>query len=196
MLTGERPLSMGRRIFGYSAGSVIAAATSEVAFLLAYGPVGAGPALASAAGFVGGAVPNYVLNRRWAWSDRRGRRQRDEVALYAGVAVASYAVSVVVTRAAQGWARHAVSTHGERVLLVGGAYLAVSGVFFVVKFVLYHFAVFTPGGPGALSGPSGPGALSGPSGPGPAGGPVAAPSPHGRAEHEAAPAAPPTPSSR
>jgi putative flippase GtrA len=144
-------MRLTQRILGYSAGSVIAAATSELAFLAAYGPGGAGPALASAAGFVGGAVPNYFLNRRWAWSDRRGRRRRSEVALYAAVALVSYGASVVVTRATASWARRAVGTHGERVLLVGGAYLAVSGVFFVVKFVLYHVVVFTPPVPAAPS---------------------------------------------
>jgi putative flippase GtrA len=137
------PLGMVRRIVGYSAGSVIAATTSEAAFLVAYGPAGAGPALASAAGFVGGAVPNYFLNRRWAWSDRRGRNRRTEIILYAAVALASYGASVLVTRAAEKWARHIASDRGSRVLLVGAAYLAVSGVFFVVKFVLYHFTVFT-----------------------------------------------------
>jgi putative flippase GtrA len=158
-----------RRILGYSAGSVIAAVTSELAFLAAYGPGGAGPALASAAGFVGGAVPNYFLNRRWAWSDRRGRRGRTEVALYTAVAVSSYLASVAVTAAAESWARHLVPGHDARVLLVGAAYLAVSGVFFVVKFVLYHVAVFTPEEPGGHDGHDG---------------------------HAPAPPAPPMPSSR
>jgi putative flippase GtrA len=144
--TPRPPLGMVRRVVGYSLGSVIAAITSEAAFLLTYGPGGAGPALASAAGFVGGAVPNYVLNRRWAWSDRRGRDRGTEIGLYAAVALASYGASVLATRTAETWARHRTADHGSRVLLVGAAYLAVSGVFFVVKFVLYHFAVFT-GGP-------------------------------------------------
>jgi putative flippase GtrA len=130
-------------VLGYSAGSVIAATTSELAFLIAYGPGGAGPAVASLAGFVGGAVPNYILNRRWAWSDRRGRSRRTEILLYAAVALSSYGASVVTTRAAQNWARGLIGDRTWRVLLVGAAYLAVSGVFFVLKFVLYHFVVFT-----------------------------------------------------
>jgi putative flippase GtrA len=138
-----RPLGLVRRIVGYSLGSVIAAITSEGAFLLTYGPGGTGPALASAAGFVGGAVPNYFLNRRWAWSDRRGRTHRTEIILYAAVALSSYGASVLVTGAAETWARHRTADRQSRVLLVGAAYLAVSGAFFIVKFVLYHFAVFT-----------------------------------------------------
>ena len=137
------PMRLMQRIVGYSLGSVIAAITSEVAFLAAYGIGGVGPALASAAGFIGGAVPNYILNRRWAWADRRGRGRRNEILLYAAVALSSYGASVLGTRAAEHWARHLTDDHIWRVLLVGAAYLAVSGVFFVIKFVLYHFAVFT-----------------------------------------------------
>lgn len=145
MTTELRPMRLSQRIMGYSLGSVIAAITSELAFLAAYGLGGAGPAIASAAGFVGGAVPNYILNRRWAWADRRGRRRRTEVLLYAAVALSSYAASVLATRATERWAHHVTTDHTGQVLLVGAAYLAVSGVFFVIKFLLYHFAVFTAG---------------------------------------------------
>ena len=147
------PLGMTRRVVGYSAGSVIAAITSEAAFLLVYGPAGLGPAVASAAGFVGGAIPNYILNRRWAWSDRRGRSRRSEIILYAVVAVSSYLAAVLVTRRVETWARELTADRSEQVFLVGAAYLAVSGVFFVIKFVLYHFAVFTAG-PAAPDGPA------------------------------------------
>jgi putative flippase GtrA len=139
------PVRLWQRIVGYSLGSVVAAVTSELAFLVAYGPGGAGPALASAAGFVGGAVPNYILNRRWAWADRRGRRRRTEVLLYAAVSLCSFGASVLATRAAEHWARHRTADHTWQVLLVGAAYLAVSAMFFVVKFGLYHVAVFTAG---------------------------------------------------
>ncbi len=71
---------LARRLTAYSAGSVVAAVVGELAFVLTYGGLHAGTTWASAAGFVGAAVPNYILNRRWAWSDRRGRSRRAEVA--------------------------------------------------------------------------------------------------------------------
>jgi putative flippase GtrA len=132
-----------RRITGYSAGSVIAAVTSEAAFAVAYGWGHSGTTLASAVGFVGGAVPNYFLNRRWAWKDRRGRSRRQELLLYALVSIATFAVSAVVTNYAEDLARSLTSSSGWRVALVALAYLAVSGVFFVIKFVLYELVVFT-----------------------------------------------------
>jgi putative flippase GtrA len=138
-----------RRITGYSAGSVVAVVVSEACFAAAYGWGHSGTTLASAAGFIGGAVPNYILNRRWAWRDRRGRSRRTEIALYMVVAVASFLVSAVVTHWAEAWARHLTAVRGAQVALITGAYLAVSALFFVVKFVIYETVVFrhAPSGP-------------------------------------------------
>ena len=138
----RRPLV--RRIAGYSAGSVVATVTSEFAFLITLGWLHAGTTWASAAGFVGGAIPNYILNRRWAWSERRGRDRSTEIALYMAVALCSFAVSAVATHWAEEAAQGLTGNHGWTVLLTGLAYLCVSGVFFVAKFVLYERLVFIP----------------------------------------------------
>jgi putative flippase GtrA len=148
-----------RKVTGYSAGSVIAAIISEAAFAAAYGWGHTGTTLASLAGFFGGAIPNYFLNRRWAWKERGGRSRRQELLLYAVVSVASFAASAVVTEWAEEVARHATSSAGWRVVLVALAYLAVSGVFFVAKFVAYELVVFTKG-PRRRSGGGGPSGAS------------------------------------
>lgn len=145
---------LARRIGGYSAGSVIAAVVSELAFAAAYGPGHAGTTWSSAVGFVGGAIPNYVLNRRWAWKDRRGRDRRVEILLYAAVALASFVASAVGTHWAEEGARHLTTDRVWRVVMVAGAYLGVSAVFFVLKFVVYELVVFTRGGPAPASRPS------------------------------------------
>jgi putative flippase GtrA len=132
-----------RRITGYSAGSVVAVVISEACFAAAYGWGHSGTTLASAAGFVGGAVPNYILNRRWAWRDRRGRNRRQEILLYMAVAVVSFVVSAIVTHWAEIGARHLTAARSWQVVLITAAYLGVSGVFFAVKFVLYETVVFT-----------------------------------------------------
>jgi putative flippase GtrA len=138
-------MALVRRFAGYSLGSVVAAGTAEVAFILAYAWGHAGPVGASAAGFVGGAVPNYFLNRRWAWPDRGGRSRRAEVALYAAVALASFGTSVAATRWAQNWARGVTTDAFWRTVVIAAAYLVASAVVFVAKFVLYDRVVFTRG---------------------------------------------------
>ena len=139
----QKPLA--RRIVGYSAGSVVATITSELAFVATLGWLHAGTTWASAAGFVGGAIPNYILNRRWAWSEQRGRDRRTEIALYAAVALSSFVASAVATHWADQGAASLTGDRGLTVLLTGLAYLGVSGVFFVAKFVLYERLVFIPG---------------------------------------------------
>jgi putative flippase GtrA len=146
-----------QRITGYSAGSVIAAMTSEAAFAITLGWLHAGTTVASAAGFVGGAVPNYFFNRRWAWrADRRGRSRRSELLLYVAVSLASFAVSAVATDWADDWARTVTSSGGWRVALVALTYLGVSALFFVGKFVAYELIVFTKGSRGSQASPGSP----------------------------------------
>lgn len=135
-----RPLL--QRLSRYGAGSLVAAASGETAFTLAYAALHAGTTWASAAGFVGGAVPNYILNRRWAWPDRRNRRPRSEIALYAAVALSAFAASAAGTHWAELGARALSADPALRALLVATAFLGVSAVFFGVKFVLYELVVF------------------------------------------------------
>jgi len=144
-LASARSSPLVRKITGYSAGSVIAAFTSELCFAGSFGALHTGTTLASLIGFIGGAVPNYVLNRRWAWKDQGSRSRRDEILLYAAVSIASFSVSAVVTGYAEHWARSLTGARGWQVVMVGAAYLAVAGVFFVGKFVAYELIVFTKG---------------------------------------------------
>lgn len=153
-LAGLRQSPFVRKVTGYSAGSVIAAFTSEIAFAGSFGALHVGTTLASLIGFVGGAIPNYFLNKRWAWKDQGTRSRRDEILLYALVSIAAFAASAVVTDYAERYARTLTATRGLQVVLVAAAYLAVSGVFFIGKFVAYELVVFTRG-PGARKGSGG-----------------------------------------
>lgn len=131
-----------RRITGYSAGSVVAIIVSEACFAAVLGWGHAGTTIASAAGFVGGAVPNYILNRRWAWRDRRGRNRQTEVTLYMAVSLASFVASAIATHLAEAGARQLIADRGAQVALTTGAFLGVSAIFFVIKFVIYETIVF------------------------------------------------------
>ena len=129
------------KVFRYTVGSVVAAVTSLVVFAVAYG-LGAGNIAANVIAFVAGAVPNWVLNRSWAW-ERSGRvHVGREILLYAVVS----AVSLVASSAATGWvgaqAPRVTADHTLRVLLVAGAYIATYGLLFVAKYLVYELVVF------------------------------------------------------
>jgi putative flippase GtrA len=129
----------------YTLGSVVAVVTSEVAFVACYGSGLLGTTAASAVAFVAGAIPNYVLNRSWAFG-RRGRvRVGREVVLYAVVSLISFGASAVATGWANHWAPHVTADHTVRTALVAGAYLATYGVLFLLKFAVMQKVIFTDG---------------------------------------------------
>jgi hypothetical protein len=66
-----------------------------------------------------------------------------EILLYIAVALASFLVSAIVTHWAEAGARQLTVDRGLQVALTTAAFLVVSGVFFVLKFVIYETVVFT-----------------------------------------------------
>jgi putative flippase GtrA len=136
---GASPL--GRRITRYTLGSVVALVTSIVVFALLY-DMGVGTTPASVAAFLAGAVPNWVLNRRWAWNVRGRVKVGREVIGYAAISV----LALLASSAGTAWTHHVVrgvSGHGLRVVLVTLSYVAVQVILFGVKFLAYDLWVFS-----------------------------------------------------
>lgn len=142
MLARLKASPLVRRITGYSAGSLIAVVTSELCFAAAWGVLHTTNEIANLLGFLGGAVPNYILNRKWAWKDRDGRSRRSEIIWYFSVAIVTYLLSTVITGWAESGTRSLAHSHDLRVVLVAASYLAVSGVMFILKFIVYEKVVF------------------------------------------------------
>ena len=89
--------SLGALFSRYTASSVVALATSEVALVLLFGTglVGAGPAAVIA--FFCGAIPNYVLNRSWVWKRRGSPRVGREFVPYVLVSLATLLLAALAT---------------------------------------------------------------------------------------------------
>jgi putative flippase GtrA len=128
----------------YAVGSVIAFALSNIFFAVVYWRTDM-PVAASVAGFIAGAIPNWILNRRWAWQ-QTGRPPAKQIVTYALVS----AVVLVTTSLATKWINHEVAYvwhvqrgTGLRLLIVTAAYVAVTVVLFFAKFAVYEFWVFS-----------------------------------------------------
>jgi putative flippase GtrA len=131
------------KMMRYAIGSVIALGTSVIVFALLY-VIDSNTTLDSIVAFVAGAVPNWILNRKWAWkmTDRV-----DVVREVVGYTIVS-ALSLVASSAGTGWTQHEIASHiapghGLRVVLVTGSYVLVQALLFAVKFVVYDRWVFT-----------------------------------------------------
>jgi putative flippase GtrA len=136
-----RESAFARKIARYAIGSVIALATSVVVFALLY-VLGVGTTACSIAAFVAGAVPNWVLNRRWAWKIRGQVAFLREIVGYVAISL----LALVAASAATGWTQSQVQSipahHGIRVILVTASYVAVQAILFGAKFVVYEHWVF------------------------------------------------------
>ena len=134
----------GLKVTKYAIGSVIALITSVVVFAVLLW-VGVGTTIDSVAAFIAGAVPNWVLNRRWAWE--RTEHKLDVTREVVGYTVVSL-ISLAAASAGTGWTHHWVNLHvrkgdGARVILVTGAYVLIQAILFFAKFVVYDRWVFT-----------------------------------------------------
>jgi putative flippase GtrA len=118
----------------YSASSVIATVVSQVAFALCYW-FGTAAIVATLVAWLAGAVPNYVLNRRWTWG--RSGQKLPYTIIVVGSAVTAAVVTSVTDHLVQ-----PLDSHLWKTVLVTGSYLATYAVLFIVKFVLFDRLVF------------------------------------------------------
>jgi putative flippase GtrA len=137
-----RASALARKITRYALGSVVALLTSIVTFALLY-VAGVGTTACSVAAFLAGAVPNWILNRRWAWEISGRVAFLREVVGYVTVSI----LALVASSAATGWTQKQVqgipAHHGIRVALVTASYVAVQVILFAVKFLIYEHWVFS-----------------------------------------------------
>ncbi len=133
--------ALARKITRYAIGSVIALLTSIVAFALLYVTVG-NTTVCSVGAFLAGAVPNWILNRRWAWKIKGQVSWMREVVAYILISL----LVLVASSAATGWTNDQIQSiapgHGIRVILVTAAYVFVQAAFFAMKFLVYEHWVF------------------------------------------------------
>jgi putative flippase GtrA len=136
-----RRSAFASKITRYAIGSVVALITSIVVFALLY-VTGFGTTACSILAFLAGAVPNWILNRRWAWQIRGRVAFLREIVGYVVISL----LALVSSSAATGWTQTQVQSipahHGIRVILVTGAYVAVQAILFVAKFLVYEHWVF------------------------------------------------------
>jgi putative flippase GtrA len=142
-LQSLRRSALAARITRYAVGSVFALLTSVVVFAVLY-VMGVGTTACSICAFVAGAVPNWVLNRKWAWRMQGSVAWGREIIGYIAVSILALVASSAGTALAQNWVEdHVPPGHGIRVILVTGAYVAVQGILFVLKFLVYEHWVFS-----------------------------------------------------
>ena len=128
------------KLWRYGAGSVVAFVSSVVVYYAFFSWAHLGAIGSTWVAFVAGAVPNWVLNRRWAWEKRGREGVARESALYVLVSIVSLVASSAVTKATALAVVHTNRT--ARDLLVTFSYMASVVVLSVLKYLVYDRFVF------------------------------------------------------
>jgi putative flippase GtrA len=124
------------KLLRYLTGSVVATVCSEVVFVALYGLLGVGTTWSSVLSWLAGALPNFWLNRNWAWQ-RKGRPSlRDEVLPYVAIIVATLVLATVLTHLTDVWLQHQGVSPSVRVTIVAAVFLGTYVVVFALRFVM------------------------------------------------------------
>jgi putative flippase GtrA len=124
------------KLLRYLTGSVVATVCSEVVFVLLYGALGVGTTWSSLLSWVAGAIPNFWLNRSWAWQ-RKGRPDlRREVLPYVSIILATLVLATILTHLTDVWLHHEGVSSSVRVTVVAIVYLGTYVVVFALRFVM------------------------------------------------------------
>jgi putative flippase GtrA len=134
--SGHRPHRL-RTLLRFGTSSIVATVSSEITFLLLYGPAHRSSTLASVCGWVAGAIPNYWINRSWTWGLRGRPSLSREVIPYAAIVFATLGLAIAATNVSDSVLRDRDVSDGTRTVLVGGAFLSVYAVMFLVRFLLF-----------------------------------------------------------
>lgn len=130
------------RMTRYTLGSMVAAATSAIVFAALY-VMGLGTTTCTVVAFIAGAIPNWILNRRWAWRVEGRVAFGREIFAYVVVSAATLLITAEATAWTQRHVQSIPAHHGIRVLLVTASYLAVFAILFVARFTVYEVWIFS-----------------------------------------------------
>ena len=128
------------KLWRYGAGSIVAFVTSIFVLYACFSWLALGATTSAVVAFFAGAIPNWLLNRRWAWQQRGRDGVGRETSLYVAVSLVSLVASTVVTKFAAVEAKHV--GHLERDLLVTASYTFSIVVLTGLKYLAYDRWVF------------------------------------------------------
>jgi putative flippase GtrA len=129
------------RLWRYGAGSIVAFATSTVVLFVCLTWLHLGAISATIIAFLSGAIPNWVLNRRWAWEKRGREGMMKETTLYVIVSLVALAASSAADKFTAVEATHLDSALAKDVL-VTFAYMFSVVLLTGLKYVAYDRIVF------------------------------------------------------
>lgn len=132
----------GQKLWRYSVASIVAVIVSEICLVLFNGVVGMSAAAASSLATSIAAIPNYYMNRKWAWGKHGRSHLLKEVVPFWALAFAGWALSTYSVYLMERYAKQQHFSHVLTTALVAIVYIAAFGLLWVGKFVIFNKLMF------------------------------------------------------
>lgn len=132
----------GQKLWRYSVASIVAVVVSEVCLVLFNGVVGMSAAVASSLATSIAAIPNYYMNRKWAWGKHGRSHLLKEVLPFWALAFAGWALSTYSVYLMEHYAKHHGFSHTLTTALVAIVYIAAFGILWIGKFMIFNKLMF------------------------------------------------------
>lgn len=131
-------------------GSLISTAIATGTFVLVFGTGRFGSKTSSLVSSGVAAIAAYFLNRHWTWGRRDRPKFRSEMLPYWSMVIGTAIAAAVVTGAANDLVKSITPDRGIRTITNTMAYLGTYGVFFLLKYRVFH-GLFHRGPDGSTS---------------------------------------------
>jgi putative flippase GtrA len=128
------PRGVNRIFTRYTVASLLATGISQVVLLVVYWVWESDAMTASTIAFLVGAVPHFLLIRRWAWGNKGTVGRNKEIVAYVVVTAAGGALSIGITTVMDWLMAGLIDDRGWRTIGLVVAYLASGAPVFLLKF--------------------------------------------------------------
>jgi putative flippase GtrA len=133
---------VGQKLFRYSLASVVAVIVSVVLLVLFNGVLGWSAWVSSTLATAIAAIPNYEMNRKWAWGKTGRSHLLKEVLPFWALAFIGWAFSTISVHAMEGYAKDHDFSHVLTTFTVTVVYIGAFGVLWVAKFIIFNKVLF------------------------------------------------------
>ena len=132
----------GQKLWRYSVASIVAVIVSEICLVIFNGVVGMSAWVSSSLATAIAAIPNYYMNRKWAWGKHGRSHLLKEVLPFWGLALAGWILSTFSVFLVDKYAKHHHFAHVLTTALVAVVYVGAFGVLWVAKFIIFNKLMF------------------------------------------------------
>jgi putative flippase GtrA len=132
----------GRKLFRYSVASAVAVVVSLSLEVFFNGVIGLSAWVSATLATAIAAVPNYEMNRKWAWGKTGRSHLWREVLPFWGLAFLGWATSTVSVYFMETYAKHHHFHHLLQTATVAIVYVGAFGVLWIAKFVIFNKVLF------------------------------------------------------